>query len=117
MSTPTTAGETAHTPEPWGVSYGCIMDRNCVTVAQHPASDNPWDDGTKWYANRDRIVACVNNCKGLNPEAVPDMLGILRNIGVALEYPRGSEAQIRCLEEIAQDAKYIIRKAEGGCDE
>ncbi len=30
------------------------------------------------YANAERIVACVNNCAGINPEAVPELLAALK---------------------------------------
>jgi hypothetical protein len=30
-------------------------------------------------------------------------------IATTLAYPRGSEAQVRCLEEIGQDAAYILK--------
>lgn len=31
-------------------------------------------------SNRDRIIACVNPCAGINPEAVPDLLSALRRL-------------------------------------
>jgi len=36
--------------------------------------------GTNQEANAERIVACVNACEGINPEAVPEMLKALQNI-------------------------------------
>ena len=45
--------------------------------------------------------------------AAPDLLSIAESLQVAISYPRGSEAQVRCLEEIAQDAERIIAKAKG----
>lgn len=48
---------------------------------------------------REMAVAC-NNFRGLQ--------GIVEDIQVALRYPRGSEAQVRCLEEIGEDAKYAL---------
>ena len=40
------------------------------------------DEGTEQekLANAVRIVACVNACAGINPEAVPDLLATLRDI-------------------------------------
>ena len=35
-------------------------------------------------ANAKRIVACVNACAGINPEAVPEVLEALRVTAVAL---------------------------------
>lgn len=39
------------------------------------------------------------------------LLGVARGVLVALQYPRGSEAQVRCLEEIGQDAAIVIDRA------
>lgn len=33
--------------------------------------------------NACRIVACVNNCKGMNPYSIPYLLGILRRVKAA----------------------------------
>lgn len=43
----------------------------------------------------------------------PDLLDLAENLLTVLKYPRGSEAQIRCLEEVAQDAYAIIAKVKG----
>lgn len=45
--------------------------------------------------------------------AAPNMLAVCHAVLAALSYPRGSEAQIRCLEEVGQDARAAIAKAEG----
>lgn len=36
------------------------------------------------------------------------LAGVARGVLTALSYPRGSEAQVRCLEEVGQDAKRAI---------
>lgn len=75
-----------HTPEPWvavrNTAYweiGTEIDGYyaprigdvCATDPNHP-------DAGKQEANATRIVACVNACKGINPEAVPDLLEVAR---------------------------------------
>ncbi len=40
-------------------------------------------------------------------------LSIARGVEICLRCPRGSEAQIRCLEEVGQDAEWIIKNANG----
>lgn len=42
------------------------------------------------------------------PEAVDIVIGVL----TALSYPRGSEAQVRCLEEIGGDARTLLATIE-----
>ena len=65
-----------HTPEPWHISEyangykGWIEDAQNELVAHAP----PPKSLAERYANAERIVACVNACKGINPEAVPDLL-------------------------------------------
>jgi hypothetical protein len=77
-----------HTPEPWGTTKGngihltlangeghwfpIVYSKNGMDVAYIV----PMED-TK-HADADRIVACVNACAGINPEAVPDMLHLAR---------------------------------------
>jgi hypothetical protein len=41
----------------------------------------------------------------------PTALSIAEGVVAALSYPRGSEAQIRCLEETGQDAKAFIARS------
>lgn len=43
-------------------------------IAECPASSGE--------ANAARIVACVNNCEGINPEAVPEMLQALKQVAM-----------------------------------
>jgi hypothetical protein len=67
-----------HTPEPWGDLDGVIVPPYAT------------DDGQAWIAdtrsapnarrNAARIVACVNACAGINPEAVPDLLRVLTRL-------------------------------------
>lgn len=45
--------------------------------------------------------------------AAPDLHDIAKGVLVALSYPRGSEAQIRCLEEVGQDANFALLNISG----
>ncbi len=40
-----------------------------------------------------------------------ELLSVCEGVRLALRYPRGSEAQVRCLEEIGQEAALAIAKA------
>ena len=66
---------TDHTPEPW-FAYDCNAGTGIGAVDT--------DDGEhlnlgamESEANAAHIVACVNACAGINPEAVPEMLKAL----------------------------------------
>jgi hypothetical protein len=86
----------SHTPEPWTVSkvVGDYRPKNKVFllgVAKSPPEEHPVliaeiprhrigsadripVDCDEWQENAERIVACVNACKGIaNPAAVPDL--------------------------------------------
>jgi hypothetical protein len=39
----------------------------------------------------------------------PSMVSFAEGVLTCLKYPRGSEAQIRCLEEVGQEAEQIIK--------
>lgn len=49
-----------------------------------PATEAEYGDGEAIDANAERIIACVNACQGINPEAVPDMLEALKAIESAI---------------------------------
>jgi hypothetical protein len=88
-------GEMNHTPEPWRLGRGDSSDDHMCTVttnhpnvamqhvicrtwspyyqASYPASSIEFSRKEQ-IANARRIVACVNACEGINPEAVPDLL-------------------------------------------
>ena len=66
-----------HTPGPWrfwqntdGILY--ISGDEWEDIATLGFS--PKGVGTEAGENGERIVACVNACEGINPEAVPDLL-------------------------------------------
>jgi hypothetical protein len=76
----------AHTPGPWKALNWMVYDGNdkpiceCkgkVVGAGLSAPDH----------NANRIVACVNACEGLNPEAVKEMYEMLRVLNERLDDP------------------------------
>jgi hypothetical protein len=83
-ATQPTATETTHTPGTWYREGRTVRsdfpvggpDRAPFTSDICKVVDE---------ADGDRIVACVNACKGINPEAVPEMLEALRGIAKALD--------------------------------
>lgn len=61
-----------HSPENWIVcGYG--------TRIEDAHGENVFHDASANEADLKRICACVNACKGINPEAVPEMLAILES--------------------------------------
>ena len=59
-----------HTPGPWELVnvFPCAKREHCRWII------NPDVATGKSKANAARIVACVNACEGINPEAVPGLL-------------------------------------------
>lgn len=71
--------KTEHTPEPWEF-YTTPDGETVIAVADGgPAIASIAEEASTELneADAERIVACVNACKGLNPEAVPDLLAAL----------------------------------------
>jgi len=116
----TTSG---HTPEPWavtildGVPFIRFMDSEGVHIKiAGPITGRWWygqadkDRTAESIANAERIVACVNGCAGLNPEAVPELLAACRMVVMAQQRrTRTAEEQ-----EIMDAARAAIAKATGG---
>lgn len=83
---------TSHTPEPWTCDENGVIiaaDKNrAISIAE--TSRRRWVmspyGGTQKFgdmiaeaeANGRRITACVNACAGINPEAIPDFLALLK---------------------------------------
>ncbi len=78
---------TNHTPTPWVADndLGCkaIKGNKGGTHKQAQYTEIAWTVGLaneeKDRANAARIVACVNACAGINPEAVPDLIAALQH--------------------------------------
>ena len=80
---------TKHTPEPWttngarkasnfGQYEAFITGPEVARVATVQGGNVDTRESTE--ANAARIVACVNACAGLNPEAVPGLVKALKRI-------------------------------------
>ena len=69
-----------HTPEPWTGDEASIAgpgEWNPICHASYEDSDSTPHDMR-------RIVACVNACQGINPEAVPELLGLAKGYRVLM---------------------------------
>ncbi len=72
----------AHTPEPWRISgRGSYISSSSAGYVplRTPFREDAFRDvsahnNKELEDNAARIVACVNACDGINPEAVPDLL-------------------------------------------
>ncbi len=93
---------TQHTPEPWYYRQGgeCVMAPDDWVCIVH--------NNDHREANARRIVACVNACKGINPEAVPDLLEALQVLLLAYETAKEG-ARVRIGAELK--ARAAITKA------
>jgi len=74
---------TTHTPGPWYIArrLGPASAPIVLMVALDPIGTSEADYAAargEIDANAARIVACVNACAGINPEAVPKMLEALK---------------------------------------
>ncbi|MFA6167821.1 MAG: hypothetical protein WC700_14465 [Gemmatimonadaceae bacterium] len=104
-----------HTPEPWTHPQesfrNLIAGPDLAKVADVWTSDRP---DAERFANAARIVACVNACAGIDPEAVPLMLDALQECitehGAAGYYNPAKYAQTR-LDYITQVARAALAKA------
>ena len=82
-------------------------------MAPHPS---PYKSigGFKRVANAARIVACVNACKGINPEAVPDLLAAMETLTAmseeALLFVSGDTES--CLRDAINAARAAIAKTQ-----
>lgn len=79
--------ETKHTPEPWEwfsnpheeVAIAAV-DGGCTIALLGCKELDPDCAKEVNEADAARIVDCVNSCKGINPEAVPDLLEALKAV-------------------------------------
>ena len=105
------------TPAPWEVDHhkanAAAMEPEYHTIEAKISGLDKWG-----------VVADTLNCHhcidpdeaGANARlmaAAPELLSVALGVLVALQYPRGSEAQVRCLEEVGQHAILAIAKARG----
>lgn len=80
----------------------------------YPAQPESFYDGVR------RCAYYQLHVKALRPSPSPAggadgadtlLLAVAEGVLTSLEYPRGSEAQVRCLEEVGQDARHAIDAA------
>lgn len=65
-------------------------------------------------ANANHIVACVNGCEGINPEAVGDMLEALRSVaGMLAIFSRPGEGLPPLAQKVGDEVQTVLAKARG----
>ena len=72
-----------HAAEPWDfhvADNAPIPHTTIETDIAHIATVHDQPNANEKDANAARIVACVNGCANVNPEAVPDMLEALETV-------------------------------------
>ena len=111
------------TPEPWDIQnrgnlHGdsgrvVVVDRHQMAIARMV------DLSEVSYADARRIIACVNGCAGINPEAVPELLEALRKLWeFKVQYHRDETAEelldalTTQFEGLQETARAAIAKAE-----
>jgi hypothetical protein len=102
----------AHTQGTWTLETDGSLVIGGQVVGSAPAPDSASKEEVK--ANAVRIVNCVNACEGINPEAVPDMLGALET---ALEFVDsgglGTEINAHAKATLEKYLSNAIAKARG----
>ncbi len=75
---------TQHTPEPWIIAPKAGWVPGCLNTIKgdtnHPECPFVVSAHVSLTANASRIVACVNACKGINPEVIALVVGSLREV-------------------------------------
>lgn len=73
-----------HTSEPWEIikraGHPLKIGINNREIIATVFSTEMQGSKANQQANAERIVDCVNGCKGINPEAVPELLAALEAI-------------------------------------
>lgn len=107
----------SHTPEPWtadrcydGALSICQMRHPSRLVCVNATADALPAGYDAAEANAARIVSCVNSCAGINPEAVPDLLSVLKEAYESLA--DGLESEGKTEHEWSQSDKRLIAKIE-----
>lgn len=92
-------------------AYGIWTD-----YATHPGHDGAGYPSQVCQFAISGITAMPKDVRAANARLIsasPEMFSVCRGVLSALGYPRGSEAQVRCLEEIGGDARAAVQKAKG----
>ena len=105
----------SHTPEPWEMSkpYGGEAGGTCVAIT---GVISHYFEGVNYnseeeQANAERIVACVNACEGINPEAVGEMLKMLVKARMELKL---REMNLEGNDQLIDPIDDLIAKAKEG---
>ena len=107
----------AHTPEPWrGFNGTDVFPDDDDTEGRHyiadfwPEQSDMCDiDFKEARANRDRAIACVNGCAGLNPAGIKGAVEALELIAAMYE----SDTQLSADEQLSRAsdfAKHALAK-------
>lgn len=120
-----------HSPEPWFVEPYCDSDRAEIHSGERTTDDEEYSDGYQYVtspvvlaykvlplqADAERIVACVNALRGLNPEHVGELVAALDDLadyaegacdegfGSAQEQSDGMQASIKKARELLAKVK------------
>ncbi len=74
-----------HPPEPWQARHTPHRGGDDIWCIDWSGKQEEVAEIVHGKNTVERIVACVNACKGINPEAVPDLLESLRDAIAWLE--------------------------------
>ena len=108
-----------HTSEPWEITVG--FDRSTVSGgtsesgSAHVIADVRHSTAYRageGEANSRRIVACVNACAGINPEAVPDLLKLAKAMLLFYDELLADDAFTSEQDNYVNPLRAIIAKAE-----
>jgi hypothetical protein len=109
--------ETKHTPGPWTSRTNAESRRPVIRIIG-TTPDEPIIAQVSTGANNPnggdnalRIVACVNACEGIDPEAIPDLVEALETIRDWLRDPMSALGRDRFL--IATVGSAALAKAKG----
>lgn len=99
--------KTKHTPEPWDYNRSDVgLIQISTSPANKPIAQVEFSDSfNERQANAARIVACVNACEGINPEAVSEMLAVLQKVNCFWETERDAKSRY------SHEVRAAIRKA------
>jgi len=97
-----------HTPEPWEAKVidGFTEQKPYILGPHREEIAVMLDWATRpifpleQQANADRIVACVNGCEGINPEAVPEL------VAACMSFVRGLDAAVERRDPAAERLSY-----------
>jgi len=92
--------------EPWKIGPGIF--EYCGWVSIQNADGRTLVTLPGWMA--ERVVACVNACTGLNPEALPEVVEALRELADLVDY---IEEEYMVDSFTSQTARTALAKLEG----